>query len=370
MGNNISFDSGIGKDKKSGKRKIIAVVAVIVIAAALIGGYYIYRQSNITEIAVGLSDIELNDELKNEMQNLVNTANTYLNENKYEKTLTSQYGLLYSYKDKINVMAADIVQNSNISKDILAEMDIIYAKPADVISSMEGDELEIFLSVNSSSGYYVVSASGENAVYTEEEFKNILMKYAPVHGDVRNPQRGSDEHTAIIKTAELDGEDIDIKHIACDNKYAVVVGGSISNPAKIKEAALVKEESGWKVVNDRLSASESSYIDINAELPDMDLGLMPVYNIADFGAVDTSDMDSIANSLIELNMMTEADKETMYAAGCGRFAYIQLENGKRLVGYIGDDKKLEFNEADNITETITYMLKCEKNPPVFIARFE
>lgn len=370
MANNISFDSGIGKDKKSGKRKLIAVIAVIVIAAALIGGYYIYRQSNITEIAVGLSDIELNDELKSEMQNLANTANTYLNENKDDKTLTSQYGLLYSYKDKINVMAADIAQNSNISKDILAEMDIIYAKPSDVISSMTGDELEIFLSVNSSSGYYVVSASGENAIYTEEEFKNILMKYAPVHGDVRNPQRGSDEHTAIIKAAGLDDEDIDIKHIACDNKYAVVVGGSIANPSEIKEAALVKEESGWKVVNDRLSVSENSYIEINSELPDMDLGLMPVYNIADFGAVDTSDMDSIADSLIELNMMTEVDKKTMYAAGCGRFAYIQLENGKRLVGYIGDDRQLEFNEANDITETITYMLKCEKNPPVFIARFE
>lgn len=367
--NNISFDSQIGRDKKSNKGKIIAlVVAVVVIVAAAVG-YYIYRKASITEIAIGLSDIELTDELKSQMQDLAVKSEEYLKTNKNEKTLTSQYGLLYSYKDKINIMADDIDTENTIPTDIVAEMDVLYVMPSDVISSMTGNELTIFVSLNSSSGYYVTSATGENAIFTEDEFKNILMKYAPTHGDVRNPQRGSDEHTAIIDAAGLAGDDIDIKHIACDDKYAVVVANHISDPANIKEVAL-ENDNGWKVTDGELAVSENSYIEINSVYPDMDLGLLPVYNIADFGEIQTDKMGEIADSLIELGMMTEDEKNGMYACGCGRFAYIQPKDGRRLIGYISDDKQLEFNEAKDIKEAIAYMVQCQENPPVFIARFE
>ncbi|MDO4300877.1 MAG: hypothetical protein Q4D26_05740 [Clostridia bacterium] len=368
MENNLSPESSIGKNKKKNRNILIAILVIIAVVVCGSIGYYVYRKSNITEITVGLSNIELNDELKANMKDLAGQAQAYFNENKDEMILTSQYGLLYSYKNKTNVLMTDLAKDSGIDKNILKEMDILYIKPEDVNYS-KGAELEIFVSVNSSSGYYVVSSAGDEIIFTEEEFKNLLMKYAPAHGDITNPLRGSEEHTAIITAAGLAGEGIDIKHIACDTKYAVVVANEVKNPSNIREVALTNDE-GWKVVNSELAVSKSSYIDINSVCPDMDLGLMPIYNIADFGAINTSDMDSIADSLIELNMMTEDDKKTMYAAGCGRFAYIQLYNGKRLIGYINDDRKLEFNEAEDINSTIAYMLQCQENPPVFIAKFE
>lgn len=370
MGNDVSFDSSIGKNKKSKKNIIIAVLVAVAVVVCGSIGYCIYRKSNITEIAVGLSDIELNDELKADMKDLVGQAQEYFNENKGEMVLTSQYGLLYSYRDKTNIMVSDLVNDSNLDEDILKEMDILYVKPSDVNPNMNNEELSIFVSINSSSGYYIVSTLGDDFIFTEKEFKNLLMKYAPTHGDIINPIRGTEEHTAIITASGLDGEGVDIKHIAKDNKYAVVVANEVKNPAYILEIALVNDESGWRVINDKLAYAESSYIDINSDYPDMDLGLMPVYNISDFGEIKTAEMEEIANSLIQLNMMTEADKSTMYACGCGRFAYIQLENGKRLIGYIGEDKKLEFNEAQDINSTIAYMLQCQENPPVFIAKFE
>lgn len=365
----ISLNSNVGKSN-SPKNKIIAaiVIAVIIIAAAI--GYYVYRKANITEISVGLSDIELTDELKTAMKDIAMDWQAEYNENKIDKVYTSQYGLLYSYKDKTNVIVSDLAAISGVDENTLAEMDVLYVKPKDINADITGDELGIFISVNSKDGYYVVSPKGEEATFTEEEFKNLLMKYAPTHGEIRNPQRGTDEHTAIITAAGLNADAIDIKHIACDDKYAVVVANEIKNPAYIQEIALVKNEKGWSVANDKLAYSESSYIDINTACPDMDLGLMPIYNIQDFGPIQTDKMSGVADSLIQLNMMTAADKSTMYACGCDRFAYIQLENGKRLIGYITDGGELEFNEADDINSTISYMLKCQENPPVFIARFE
>lgn len=370
MGNNeIKLNSNMGKNN-SNKNKIIAIVVAAVIVIAAIIGYYVYRKANITEISVGLSDIELTDELKFGMKDIAADWQAEFNENKIDKVYTSQYGLLYSYKNKTNVVVSDLISESGIGKKAVAEMDVLYVKPKDITENMTGDDLNIFVSVNSKEGYYIVSPKGEDAILTETEFKNLLMKYAPTHGEIRNPQRGSDEHTAIITGAGLDADAIDIKHIACDDKYAVVVTNEIKNPAYIQEIALSKNENGWSIVNDKLAYSENSYIDINTVCPDMDLGLMPIYNIQDFEPVQTDKMSGIADSLIQLNMMTEADKTTMYACSCGRFAYIQLQSGKRLIGYVNDEGELEFNEANDISSTISYMLKCRENPPVFIARFE
>ena len=61
--NNISLESEIGKEEKSNKGKIVAVVIIVAIIAAAVG-YYIYRKASVTEIAIGLSDIELTEELK------------------------------------------------------------------------------------------------------------------------------------------------------------------------------------------------------------------------------------------------------------------------------------------------------------------
>lgn len=367
--NNISFDSKIGKAKGSKNPLIIGVIIAVIVVIALGVGYYIYRQSNITEIAIGLSDIELTDDLKSEMNSIVGQAESYFETNRAEDILTSQYGLLYSYKNKTNIIASDIAKDSSLKIDTLAEMDILYIRPADVLEGSSDNNIAIFLSVNTSSGYYVVSTNGEEATFTEEEFRNLLMKYAPTHNSVRNPIRGSDEHTAIITGAGVADSDFDIKHIACDDLYAVVVASRISNPADIREIVLMNNN-GWNVINGDLAKAENSYLEINSAYPDLDLGLLPIYNLADFDAMDTVDMEPIVDSLIELNMLTEADRENIYAVGCGRFAYVQTAGGKRLVGYINDDKQLEFNEADNINEVISIMVQCEENPPVFIARFE
>ncbi len=350
------------------KNKIITIVLILVVLAGGALGYYCYRKASITEISVGLSDIELTDEVKSELKALADVWQNEYADNGTEKVYTSQYGLLYSYKDKANVVAGDLANDSKLDKKTLTETDVLLINKNEITQEADST-LGIFVSINSKEGYYVVSPSGEEALFTEEEFKNILMKYAPTHGEIRNPQKGSEEHTAITTAAGLELDKVDIKHIACDNKYALVVANELKNPANIFEIALTKTNDVWTVVNDKLAFSKSSYIDINKDCPDMDLGLMPVYNISDFGEIDTQDMSGIADSLIQLGMMTEEDKVNMYACGCGRFAYIQPANGKKLIGYINDDKKLELNEAKDINETISYMLSCQENPPVFIALF-
>lgn len=355
-------------ESKKSKKGIIAIIVAIVVIVCGCVGYYVYRKSNVTEIAVGLSSIELNDELKSTMANVARDANAYYNQHKAEKTLTTQYGLLYSYTDKANITIDEL--GEELDKDISKEMDILYVKSSDVMSEAGGNDLGIFASINTSSGYYVTSNDGFEKTFTEEEFKNLLMKYAPTHGNIRNPQRGTDEHTAIITAAGVNGNNFDIKHIACDDKYAVLVTNDVTNPTDIREIALVKNNNAWTIVNANLATAENSYTDINTACPDMDLGLMPIYNIGDFGPIETEKMSDIADALVKQGTITAEEKNNMYACGCEKFAYIQTNDGKRFIGFINEEHQLEFSQANDLNETLSYMVQCQQNPPVFIVKFE
>lgn len=355
-------------ESKKSKKGIIAIIVAIVVIVCGCVGYYVYRKSNVTEIAVGLSSIELNDELKSTMANVARDANAYYNQHKAEKTLTTQYGLLYSYTDKANITIDEL--GEELDKDISKEMDILYVKSSDVMSEAGGNDLGIFASINTSSGYYVTSNDGFEKTFTEEEFKNLLMKYAPTHGNIRNPQRGTDEHTAIITAAGVSGNNFDIKHIACDDKYAVLVTNDVTNPTDIREIALVKNNNAWTIVNANLATAENSYTDINTAYPDMDLGLMPIYNIGDFGPIETEKMSDIADALVKQGTITAEEKNNMYACGCEKFAYIQTNDGKRFIGFINEEHQLEFSQANDLNETLSYMVQCQQNPPVFIVKFE
>ncbi len=349
---------------------------VLVIAAVCAIGYVIYRKASVKEIAIGLSDIELTDELKAEVKSTASEAQKYIEANRQARTLTSQYGLLYSYDDKANVLPSDISEDISLPADTQDEMDILYISPSDVdritqepVFGASSQMLSAMVSVNTREGYYMADPTGNDAVLSEEEMKNLLLSYSPAHGQIINPPRGSDTHTAIITAANIQGAEFDIKHIACDSKYAVVVANNMNDPADIREYAL-KNENGWQLMGDNLAKDENSYITVNTAAPDMDMGLMPIYNIASFDAVTTDKISDVADSLIGLGTITEADKQTMYACSCGRFVYIEPQNGKKLVGYIDDDGKLNFNEAQDINEVIAYMLSCQEDPPVFIAKFE
>lgn len=349
---------------------------VLVLAAVCAIGYVIYRKASITEIAIGLSDIELTDELKSEVKNTASAAREYTEANRLSRILTSQYGLLYSYKDKANVLPSEVSEDIKLPKDTQNEMDILYVSPSDIdrltgntVFGADSQSLAVLVSVNTQEGYYVADSMGNETILSEEEIKNLLLSYSPAHGELINPTGNSDTHNAITAAAGIQGENFDIKHIACDDKYAVVVANDVNNPADIREYALVNEN-GWHTLGDNLAGAESSYITVNYAAPDMDMGLMPIYNIADFDKINTDNISDVADSLIDLGSLKEEDKQTMYACSCGRFVYIEPQNGKKLVGYIDDNGKLNFNEAEDINTVIAYMLSCQENPPVFIAKFE
>ena len=329
------------------------------------------------EISIGLSNIELTDELKSKINTIYTKADEFYTNYNKSLRLVSQYGFLYSIKNNINIISRDVLGSDNIglSTKELDETDIIFIKPSDVGEVLEqdikGNDLGVFVVINTKDGYYMVSEYLEPTLLTPKQYASLILKYNIDKGSLKNPKRNEQENTDILEAAMM--IDYDIKHLACNEKYAVVLGNQISNPANIKEVVLAKIDNKWQVINDKLVDIADPAIYINNIYPDLETGIFPIYNIADFDQIDVESMTNGVNqSVIDTGIFTDADlSKGLYSAACGKFAYIEaLATNKKLLGYIDDKGKLEFNEVADINSAISYMLSLEENPPVFILKFE
>ncbi len=377
------------EEKKS--RNIIPIVLCIVVVIAILGGAYLVNHKDdisqnalpesspdTIEMQVGASDIALTDTNKAGLEKALDIAEDYFADNMEELRPVTEYGFLYSYKNKAEIAAADILSNKDTGlteKEISELVDILYIRPSDLGAvtgqSVQENDLTIFAVLNTKDGYYAISHSTDPVVLTGQQYRDLILPYSFSHGDPRNPSRGDAENTAILTACNM--LDYDIKHLACDDKYAVVVGNKTDAPSEIKQKALMKNSDGnWRVICDSLEKEKDAVIYINENYPDMELGLMPIYNIADFGEIDTESMPAIIENLKSLGEITDEDAAGgYYACGCERFAYIEcLATGKKLLGVIGSDGALQFNRTEDITSSISYMLQCQENPPVFILKFE
>ena len=165
-----------------------------------------------------------------------------------------------------------------------------------------------------------------------------------MHGEIKNPKKGEDEYNAIIKASGVSGN-IDVKHIACDNKYAVLVVGSLDDPTDIKEFAFLNDNGKWGIIANDLATVANAKQYMNERYPDMELGLLPIYNIKDYGTIVTG-FDDYISSLVSLGMIKDGDmKQGAYDMnGAGNFVYIEPKaTGKRLIGHVNSQNKLEFS---------------------------
>lgn len=349
---------------------VIAIIAVIFIFTGLNKSEIIDNQevpSEPEEIQVGLTDYSATDAELSEISDLNNILDDYVSDNYDDMGIASSYGFLYSTKTQNNIMIRDLMSDGliNPSEHIIDNVDILYLKANDI--GLEGNDFVVCTAFNTKDGYYLSSKKLEGKYLTEQEYHDLVFKYSFVHGDPVNPKPGDDNYKKITEAAGL-ANGYDIKHIVCDDKYAVVVGNSLSNTSQFVEAVLVKNGDNWTVGLGNIAADKNAKQTVNKSYPDMELGLMPIYNIGDYTSI-LSDMTDITSQLVELGMLEETDINNIYTCGAGSFAYIQTESGKKLLGIMNDKGTLDFVETTSLEQTIATMVKQHNDPPVFIVKF-
>lgn len=333
--------------------------------------------AGVYEIKSTPSDEAVDEALYEKIATLNAAADSYYEKNR--SSLLCVYGLMYSDKDNYSVSASKVAADAGITVDenIDDYTDVLLIKPSD-LSQFDGidlkrekdNTLKPFIAYNSINGYIISSIDDKGGILTKAQYKSLLGTYATDHGNVKNPSNTDEEYLDIAATvATAFGEhEFDIKYIACDDKYAVAVIGGISEPNNIKEYVLIKKPGGWSIYIDKLETAAYPRQEVNGLAPDMELGLLPKYTIAQFGEIKTGFVE-YEQSLVKLGLIGQEDMPETYSCGAGRFAYIELTSGKKLLGIVNESKQLEFYEVNNTNEAINAMLKVEEKPPVFILHY-
>jgi hypothetical protein len=308
----------------------------------------------------------------------INTAiDSYYSSNK--GSLLCVYGLMYSDTDDYTVSVSKIATASNLDfgDDIDNYADALLIRPSD-LSQFDGLELKHpkstdltpYSAYHTSEGYIISSSTDAGGIITADQYRTLLGTYATDHGTVHTPNSTDEDYLDIAASAAFafDGGKYEMKYVACDDTYGVAVIGSLDDPTKIAEYIMTKKPGGWAVLKDGIEKSTLPRIEVNNLVPDMDLGLLPKYTIAEFGDIKTGFID-YEQSLVKLGMLTADDMPEVYSCGAGRFAYIEMSSGKKLLGIVNSNKQLEFYEVSSTNEAIAAMVDEQENPPIFILKF-
>ncbi len=371
------ISKAIESDKKSKKPLIIfgilAVIAILIVA-------FIFKGLNKTdiikndevpseaeEIQVGLTDYSASKSELKELEDLNETIEAYVNQVYDERGIASVYAMLFSIEDNTTIAMKDLMSDGVVtaSDNVANNTDILYIKGTDV--GLNNDDFKVITAFNTKDGFYLSGKDIEGKYYSEQEYHDLVFKYSFNHGELINPKAGEDNYTKILTAAAVNNN-YDIKHLVCDDKYAVVVANNLNNTAEFIEAVLVKDGENWTVGIGNLVNAKNAKQVVNKNYPDMELGLMPIYNIGDYTNI-MADLSSSVKQLVDLKFITSEEASSAYVCGAGSFAYIQTESGRRILGCMSDKDKLDFNEYKSLEETIAAMVTLQEDPPVFIIKF-
>ncbi len=239
------------------------------------------------------------------------------------------------------------------------------------ISDKDLEILTVYSALPVDGGMYISSKFDEGGILSDSEYKSFVMDNSWLHGEIRTPLKEDEEYKEIIKSIEQKDDllkDGNVKHIACDDKYAMVVISSKNDPAYIKQYGLEKDDSGkYKVIIEELEKRDSK-IFVNYAYTDFNLDLLPLYEIHLYSNI-SSHQEHIVQKLKQQGSINQ-NEELTYACGAGNFIYLEFKSKTKILLHSNEQMILDVYEVDNFKTALSQMLKLEKSPPAFILKFE
>ncbi|WP_250278709.1 hypothetical protein [[Clostridium] colinum] len=354
------------------KKNIIIISSFIIIITCVFLLYFLNKLSK------NSNDMPIN----NKTLKSLNEFNEKLDE--YYITTWDQNKFLssYSYLVKNNyseVTLEDIEQSLNYSiPEEIKNVSIHFVKPkslkpylGDKILDEDPEILTVYSALPVENGMYISSKFDKGGVISEKDYKEFVTQHSWMHGDIKTPQKEDKDYieimNAVVEKDEL-LKDGNIKHIACDDKYAIVVVSNKDNPAYIKQYALEKNNEGkYKIIVEDLETLDSK-IFINYAYTDFELGLLPLYEISSYNNI-SSNQDYIISTLKNEGKI-DNNEEVTYSCGAGNFIYLEFKSNLKILLYKNKEGNLDIYEVDNFKTALSKMLSLESNPPAFILNFQ
>lgn len=218
---------------------------------------------------------------------------------------------------------------------------------------------------------FISSKYDEGGILTKEEYQEFVLKSSPIHGEIKNFTPDSDDYKTIKQiTGKYDKEVLDgnVKYLAYDDKYAIIVISSKNDSAIIKQFLLENKNGNWEVIMNELEKNNKYKIFINTLHPNFNLALLPKYNLAEFKII--SELDEIVAQIKAQNAINN-DEVLTYGCASGKFSYLEFKSGYKMLGYLNQEGNFDIYGVDSYKNALQKMIELDsENPPTFIINFE
>lgn len=256
----------------------------------------------------------------------------------------SKNGFLYENASGDYVTPAKLLELTELREEYAEEnVWILFLQPgtfADASASIQqGEDLAIFAAYETGEGFAVVGPDTET-ILPKSKMDEVLAGYSWDHGQITR-YNATDEQMKLILNilAESDGDDLDIRHLARDDKYASAVVSPKDNSLHVKEYAFVNRNGLWSIALSGIEKADRKFTAITRALPDMNLNMVPRYQLASDLIYMKTDFSDLLDALRKSGSLYESDGDPSFAAGDNDFVYLEFPTDLKLLGYFDNDEK-------------------------------
>lgn len=338
-----------------------------------------YSVSDIDVENIEKSDLAVDDVVKAELQKIDNAGYKYYNDHFKDSGFISNYSYLYSITNDKEITLQKLVDEGYYTcpdgyEKLIDETAFHLLMPKDVkkygVEVMDATFACFYTALRTNEGVYIISPEDAGGVMTDENYRKMLLDYIPEHGDVVYPKKDSEEYKGIIKAInDKVGKEksYDVKHMVCDNKYAVAIVGDNDKITDIKGYVLTKADNKWSVSYEGLEDMKDIITGINVHFPDISTSMIPKYSIKANGEIRT-DLQKVTDGLIKSQIIENSDLPATYQCGTGKFIYMEFNSGKKVVGGVNSSNELECYSVKSAAEAVKAMHQFADDAPIYIVK--
>jgi len=308
------------------------------------------------------------------VQNVALSAEQFRGAYSDTNEFVSKNGLLYDFPAEMYISTGDLTEDDGFNTAYANEnVMILYVKPVDMpiglSNGMDADQLRIFAAFPSANNY-IISNGSEISTVSAGDMKSILSRYNTDHGQITYVNGGSGTFADVVSVLQNGigvSDPLDVRYMAEDDKYISAVVSPHSEPTLIKEFVLLKAGGANKIIIDQIETQWQKFVAINSAAPDVNLDLIPAYNLCRDSKDLKTDFSALLNSMVSSGIISRDDGDPVFISGNSEFVYIEFANGIWMLAH-NDDGQNDWKvyQVLRYEDAVLRMKELSKfNPPPY-----
>ena len=285
-------------------------------------------------------------EIEQIVRNAASAAENYRKAYSVTNEFVSKNGLLYDFPAEMYVSIKDLTEEDGFNMAFSNESAmILYVKagdmPADISAGLKMDQLAVFAAIPYGSDYIASNGVGTSEI-SAAAMKSLQDRYNSDHGKIGLVRGDTAEFAVVMAAVENSpglADPLDVRYMAEDGKYISTVVSPHGNPAFIKEFILQKTANGGvKVLIDNIEGQEEKFVAINSSAPDVNLDLVPPYNLSGNIKDIKTDFTALLKSMASSGIISQDDGDPVFISGNSVFVFMEFGNGVRMLAHNDDGR--------------------------------